>query len=186
MGKRIGSFYKHNWLKLYTPTIKKPVLSSSDSHTSPASNSTRTPISSRLDNKHITTNQNKNKISNIDDIQSCLTPQKQNYIVQSTYTPTHLTPLNATLPIVYVKLHTTTKLPPAGKEYFCFQINGKYSQAAKCVKSRILTDVIDCILTIDTFWQQYVAVVVVVVVDTGHHSVSFVQIMRWWSSNFGH
>ena len=26
----------------------------------------------------------------------------------------------------------------------------------------------------------------VVVIDTGHQSVRFVQIMRWWSSNLGH
>ena len=27
---------------------------------------------------------------------------------------------------------------------------------------------------------------VVVVIDTGHQSVRFVQIMRWWSFNLGH
>ena len=63
-------------------------------------------------------------------------------------------PLNATLPITSVKLHTTTKLPPAGKEYLRFQINSKYSQAAKCVKSRITTKVVDYILSVDTFEQQ--------------------------------
>ena len=120
MGKDIGRLYKNNQSKIPTPTIKKPGLSSSDSHASSASNYTQTCISSRLDNKHITTNQNKNKISNTDDIQSCVTPQKQNYSVQATYAPTHLTPLNATMPIPYFKLHKTTKLPPAGKEYFCF------------------------------------------------------------------
>ena len=68
--------------------------------------------------------------------------------------PTNLNPLNGTLPITYVKLHTTTKLPPAGKDYLCFQINGKSSQVAKCVKSRIMTKVIDFILYIDTFEQN--------------------------------
>ena len=63
-------------------------------------------------------------------------------------------PLNVTLPIPSVKLNTTTELPPAGKEYLCFQINGKYSQAAKCVKSRIMNKVVDYILSIDTFEQQ--------------------------------
>ena len=75
MGKDIGGFYKHNWSKLYTPTLKKPVLSYSYSHTSSASNSIQSYISSRIDNKHITTNQNKKNISNADDIQSCVTPQ---------------------------------------------------------------------------------------------------------------
>ena len=36
----------------------------------------------------------------------------------------------------------------------CFQIDGKSSQAAKCVKSRITTKVIDCVISDDTFEQQ--------------------------------
>ena len=115
MGKDIGRFYKHNWSKLSTPTLKKPVLLSSSSHTSSASNSTRKYIPSRLDNKHITTNQNKNNISNTDDIQSCVTPCKNNYSVQATYAPTHLNPLNATLPISSVQLYTPIELPSDGK-----------------------------------------------------------------------
>ena len=156
MGKDISCFYKDNQSNLSTPTLKKPVLSSSAYHTSSASNSTQTSISFRLDNKHITTNNNKNNISNIDDIQSCVTPRKQNYSVQVTSTPTHLTSLNDTLPIASVKLHTTTKLPPSGKEYFYFQINVKSSQAAKCVKFNIMTKVIDSFLSVDAFQQQWV------------------------------
>ena len=76
---------------------------------------------------------------------------KKNHNVQDTTTPTHLIPLNATLPIPSMKLYTTTKLPPAGKEYLCFQINGKYSQAAKCFKYMIPTKVIDYILYIEHF-----------------------------------
>ena len=38
----------------------------------------------------------------------------------------------------------------------CFQIDGKSFQAAKCVKSRITTKVIDYVLSIDTFEQQCV------------------------------
>ena len=76
---------------------------------------TRTSISSRLKNKDITTNQSKNIFSNIDDIHSCVTPQKQNYSVQATSTTTNLTPLNSTLPIATVESHTTNELPPAGK-----------------------------------------------------------------------
>ena len=112
------SLYKNNWSELSTPKLKKPVLSSSDYHTSSASNSKRTSISSRLDNKHITNNQNKNNISNTYDVHSCVTPRKQNYSFQATSTTTHLTPLNATLSIAYFKLHTTTELHPAGKSYF--------------------------------------------------------------------
>ena len=156
MGKDIGCLYKNNQSKLSTPTLKKPVLSSSASRTSSAGNSTRISISYILDNKMITNNYNNNKISNTDDIQSCVTPRKNNYSVQVTSTLTHLTPLDSTLPIPSVKLHTTTKLPPDGKEYFCVQINVKSSQATKCVKSRIMTKVIGSILSIDTFEQQCV------------------------------
>ena len=38
----------------------------------------------------------------------------------------------------------------------CFQIDDKYAQAARCVKSRIITKVIDFVLLIDAFEQQYV------------------------------
>ena len=44
---------------------------------------------------------------------------KKNCIFLVTSTPIYLTPLNATLPIPYIELYTTTKLPPAGKEYLC-------------------------------------------------------------------
>ena len=44
MSKEIGRFYKHNWFKLYPPTLKKPVLSFSVSLTSSAGNSTGTSI----------------------------------------------------------------------------------------------------------------------------------------------
>ena len=66
---------------------------------------------------------------------------------------TYLTPLNATLPIQFIKVHTTTKLSPASKYDLCFQINGKYSQAVKCVKSSIIAKVVNSILYIYTFEQ---------------------------------
>ena len=150
MGKEIGRFYKHDWMKLSIPTLKKPVLSSSYSRTSSASNSTQTSISSRNDNIHITTIWNKNIILNTDDIQSFVTPQKQNYIVQATSPPTHLASLDVTLSIPSVKFNTTVKLPPAGKTYLCFQINNRSSQSFKCFKSRIMTKVVDYFLSIDT------------------------------------
>ena len=76
-GKEIGRSYKYNQSKISTSALKKTVLSSSAAHTLSASNSTPTSISSQLDNKDITTNQNKNNISNTDDIHSCVTPQKK-------------------------------------------------------------------------------------------------------------
>ena len=47
----------------------------------------------------------------------CNTTKKS---VQAISTTTNLTQFNAKLTIVFVKLHTTTELPPAGKEYLCF------------------------------------------------------------------
>ena len=83
---------------------------------------------------------------------------KKIYSVQATSTTTCLTSLNTTLPITYVELHKTKQLPPTGKEYLCFQINGRYSHADHCVKSRILNKSIDYILYIDTFEKQCVVI----------------------------
>ena len=102
MFKDIVRLYKYERLKKSTPTFKRPVLSSSASHASSARNSTRTSISSQLDNKDITQNQNNNNTSNTDDIQSCVTPLKQNHSVRATKTPHILTPLNTALPIAPV------------------------------------------------------------------------------------
>ena len=114
MVKDIGRLYQFNQPKQSTPTFKKLLLSSLDAHASSGSNSTGTSISSQINNKEITTNQNKNNTSNIDDVHSCVTPQK-NYIVQATSTTTSLTPLNITLPIAPIELHKTKQLSPAGK-----------------------------------------------------------------------
>ena len=50
---------------------------------------------------------------------------KNNYSVQATYITTNLMPLNATLYITYIKLHTTTELPLDDKKYLYFLINKK-------------------------------------------------------------
>ena len=83
---------------------------------------------------------------------------KINFSVHATSTPPRLTPLNTTLPIAPVELHTTTKLRPVGKEYLCFQIDSKAHHTDQCVKSRILNKSIDSILSIDTFEQQFVVI----------------------------
>ena len=83
------SFLKNNGSKICIRPPKKSVLSYSASHKYSASNSTRPSILLRLDHKHITANQNKNNISNIDDIQSC-NATKTNWIVQVTCTSTHM------------------------------------------------------------------------------------------------
>ena len=72
MGKEIGRSYKYNRSKISTPTLKKPVLSSSAAHTSSSSNPIPKSISSQCDNKDNTTNQNKNNTSHIYDIHSVI------------------------------------------------------------------------------------------------------------------
>ena len=118
---------------------------------------TQTSISSQLDNKDISTNKNKNNTSNINDIHSCVTPQKK-VSVQATSTTTRLKPLNDTIHIVSVQLHKTKQLAPAVKEYLCFHINKTYYHAAQCVKSLIMNNSIDSILSIDKFYQQCVEI----------------------------
>ena len=87
MGKEIGRSFKYNQSKTSTPTLKKPVLFFLAAHTSSASNLTQTFISSHIYTKNSTAIQNKNNTSNTDDIHSCVTPLKLNYIVQDTSTP---------------------------------------------------------------------------------------------------
>ena len=92
--KDVGRSYKNSQSKISTTILKKPVLSYSASHTSYASHSIQTFILYIPDNKQINTNKNKNNISNIDDIQSCVTPRKKIHSVQTTSTPTNLISLN--------------------------------------------------------------------------------------------
>ena len=115
MVKDISRLYKYNQPKQSTPKFKISVLSSSADHALSARNSTGTSILYQLNNNDITTNKNKSNTSSTDDIQSCVTPQKQNYSVQATSTTTCLTPLNATPSIAPIDQQTTNKLIPAGK-----------------------------------------------------------------------
>ena len=74
MGKEIGRSYKYYRSKISTPTLKKPVLSSSANHTSYTTNLTPTIMSHQLQHKDSTSLQNTVDISNTDDIHSCVTP----------------------------------------------------------------------------------------------------------------
>ena len=47
----MGRSFKYNWSEISTPTLKKPVLSSSAAHTSYTSNLTQTIISSQVENE---------------------------------------------------------------------------------------------------------------------------------------
>ena len=54
MGNDIGCSYKYNRSKIYTATLKKPVLPSSANHTSYTTSLSQTIISSQLENKDST------------------------------------------------------------------------------------------------------------------------------------
>ena len=68
MAKKMCCSFKYNRSKIFTPTLRKPVLSSSAAHTLYANILKVVSISSQHDNKVINTNQNKNTTSNTDDI----------------------------------------------------------------------------------------------------------------------
>ena len=134
MGKDIGCSYKYNRSKISSPTLKKPILSSSAAHTSYTTNSTPTVMYHQLQHKDSTSIQNTVNILSTDDIHSCVTPRNQNISVQATSTPPRLTPLISTLPLLPVELTEITQLPPLGKEYLCFQVDNKSPHTAQCVK----------------------------------------------------
>ena len=145
-------------IKNINPTLKKPVLSYSENHTSYTTNLTPTIMYQQLQHKDKSAIQNTVNTSNTHDIHSYVTPRKHNISVKATSTPPHLTPLITTLPILPVELPKTTHLPPLGKEYVYFQVDKKSPHATQCVKSRVLNEAIDSILSINTFEQHCVVI----------------------------
>ena len=80
------------------------------------------------------------------------------YSIPTTLTPNYHKQFISAMSVRSFNLHTTSKLTPLGKEYMCFKIDGKYYQAYKCVESRIMTKLIDCVIYINTFEQQCVLI----------------------------
>ena len=74
-------------------------------------------------------------------------PRKKNYSIPTTSTTNHHAQLISSTSVSLFNLHTTKKLPPVGKKYICFQNDGETSQASKCIKYRIMTKVIDSVLS---------------------------------------
>ena len=68
-----------------------------------------------------------------------------------------MTTLNTTLPIAPVDLQKK-QLPPAAKEYLCFQINGRYYYSTQSVKSWIIDNSVYYILCIEKSEQQCVVI----------------------------
>ena len=82
--------------------------------------------------------------------------QKKIYSIPTISTPTHYSQRIATTSSSILNFNTPTILPQVGKEYMCFMKGCKSDKAARCIKSRIMTKVIDSVLSIDTFEQQCV------------------------------
>ena len=78
------------------------------------------------------------------------------YKISTISTPNHHSKCIASASSSRLNSNTPTKLPPVGKYYMCFMKEGKYYQAARCIKSRIMTKVIDSVFSIYTFEQQCV------------------------------
>ena len=93
--------------------------------------------------------QNDASITNNDDIKSCETARKQNYSIPTISTPNHLTQRIATTSSSVLNFNIRTILPTVGKEYMCFQKDGKTSQDTRCIKSRIMTKAIDWLCSLD-------------------------------------
>ena len=82
--------------------------------------------------------------------------EEKNHSILNNSTLNHHAYRIAATSVNLLNLHTTTKIPPVGKEYMSFHNYGKTAQAAKFIKSRIITKLIDYVFLIDTFEQQCV------------------------------
>ena len=60
--------------------------------------------------------------------------QEKIYSIPTLSTPNHHTQHIAATSSIILNLNTPTILPPIGKEYICFQKDGKYAQANRCIK----------------------------------------------------
>ena len=150
MGKGIGQIYKHIQYQISIFSLKAPVSSSSEPQTSSAIKLTTTSVTS-ITNKHQNNYvlyyqnniQNYATITNNDDIQSCETPEKQNFNTSTISTPNHHSQRIASTLSSRLNSNTPMILSPADEEYMCIQKDGKTEHAVRCIKSRIMTKVIN-------------------------------------------
>ena len=151
MSKKIGRIYKHIKYQLSNISTKVPVIYYSASQKSQFIELTITSVSSVTDKKNSVLCSenfihNDFSITNNDNIQSCETPRKKNYSIKNTSTQNPYAQIIVTMSVSLLNLNTTGKLPPVGKNIIYFQIDGKYDQASKCIKYRIMTKVISCVI----------------------------------------
>ena len=73
------------------------------------------------------------------------------FSIPTTSTPNHHAQHIAATSVSLLNLHKTRIWTEVGKSYMYFQNDGKTVQKARCIKSNIMTRVIDYVLLIDTF-----------------------------------
>ena len=162
MSKDIGQIYKHSQSQILTSSFKVPVSSSSETQKSSAIKFKATSVAS-ITYKHQNnsifcsqkTTQNDATIKNNDDMDYCET-QKTKFNISTISTPNHYSRRISSTSSSISTSNIPTLLPLVGKEYMCFMKEDKSDQAARCIKSRTMTKVIDSVLSIDTFEQQCV------------------------------
>ena len=84
--------------------------------------------------------------------------QKYIYNIPTISTPNRHSQSIASTSSSILNSNTPTILSMFGKEYMCFMKEGKSYQAARCIESRIMTKVIDSVLSIDIIEQQCVVI----------------------------
>ena len=87
---------------------------------------------------------------------SLVRQQKKKYSIPTISKPNNHTQPIATTSSSILNLSTPTILTLVGKGYMRFKKDGKTAQDARCIKSRIITKVIDYVLSIDKFEQHCV------------------------------
>ena len=122
MGKNFGQIYKRSQYQLSTLSLKAPVSSSSEPQTSSAIELKTTSFPSETykhQNNYVFNSQNTihndATITNNDNIKSCETPQKQNYIISTISTPDRCSQYIASTSSSRLDFNTSTVLPPVGK-----------------------------------------------------------------------
>ena len=65
----------------------------------------------------------------------------------------------------------------------CFQKYGKTTQAARCIKSRIMTELIDYVILVDTFEQQCVVIKGMLQSPRPKYHVQTIGIYQYLSKN---
>ena len=82
--------------------------------------------------------------------------QEKNYSIPTISTLNSYTQRIVITSSSILNLYTPTILSPVGKEFMFFLKEGRTDQAARFIKSIIITKVVDSILSIDTFEQKCV------------------------------